>query len=646
MKRRKQPFPLVALLAIVLIASSCTQGLIIRGDKKYDAFAYSEARNYYKRALDKRPNDPKLMLKMANTDLMLNKTKEALSFYKQASDSMSLPPEDKLNYAKVLMQNNQYDDARGVLNSYLQEKPNDQVAKDLLQSTQKVAELKDDTSQYEIKPIPLQNTVSMFGPAFYGKGLVVAAETQIESAATTNPWTGYSYLDMYYMEKGPTGDWEAPEPFDYTLNSRFHDGPATFNKANDLIIFTRSSLNGKKKQEITKSNINNFELLESKKVDGKWSAPVPLSFCNDKYSYGHPSLSADGKTLYFTSDIPGGYGGSDIYKSTFDGKDWSQPVNLGPNINTAANEAFPYISDKGVLYFASEAHQTLGGLDVFKSYYVNGEWSKPQNLAYPLNTSKDDFGLIVNPDDTSGYISSNRNGVDQIYSWTKVPPVLMVEGMARIKATGLPVEGARITLKNVTDGSERTITTGPDGKFKWYLSPNTKYTIKGEKNGYFTESYDVSTGTKTKKDKLDLNFDMDQIVTSPGGGKPNTKTYQIGDVYYDFDSYKVRPDAKPVLDKLVRLLKDNPDISIEIQGHTDCRGSEAYNQRLSDRRAKSVVKYLIHNGIDKNRLKSIGFGETKPAVKCDDCAHCGEAIWQKNRRSEFIVLDKKPASDK
>ena len=634
-------FAAIAYILVFAIAVGCTKGLIHQGDKKYDSFAYSQALDYYKRAAANKPNDPDIQLKLADTYRMLHKPESAKMYYETVDDTVGLPTEDRLNFAKMLMENNDYGEAEEQLKTYLEENPDDVLAQDLLMSSQKATELKEDTSLYILTPIPLQNAISMFGPTPYGQGLVVAAETEIYSAATTNPWTGYSYLDLYYMEQNNNGEWMAPEPFDFNLNSRFHDGPATFNDKGDKVIFTRSNLKKENKREVTLDNVNNFALFISEKDGEKWSEPKPMPFNDPSYSVGHPALSPDGNTLYFSSDMPGGYGGSDIYKSTYDGEKWSEPINLGETINTPGNEVFPFAKSEDHIYFSSEGHQTLGGLDIQEAIKSGSTWSEPRNLAYPINSSRDDFSIVVSEDDTTGYVSSNRSDIDMVYEWVKVPPVLFVEGMAKKKADGMPVEGAKITLKNLTDESEQTFTTDADGEFKLFLSPNTDYKIFGEKGGYFTQSYDISTGEKSQEETLDLVFEMDEIVESPGGGEPNVKTYDVGNVYYDYDESHIRKDAEPVLNKLVRLLQDNPDINIELQSHTDCRGSNAYNDRLSRRRANSVIKYLKNKGIDKKRLDSRGFGETKPKVECPDCENdCSEEEHQENRRTEFIVLSK------
>ncbi len=641
------------LLVLVLIAAlaSCTNARIKTGNKMYDNLSYSKAIKNYEKAVQKRPENNEIKLKLANAHRNVNNNEEAEQYYREVADSEEgIQGVHMLRYAQVLMKNGKYDEASTYLNEYLAKHPDDQLAKDLLESTRKADALLEDTTAYELKPLPLDFLVSMFAPAHYNNGIVFPAETEITSAASTNPWTGYSYLNMYYLEKDGDGYWGVPTAFNDELNGRFHDGPATFNKEEDMIIYTRSAMRNERRQLVNEERENQFYLFYSEKSeDGKWSKPKELPFNNPNYSVGHPSLSEDGRTLYFSSNMPGGFGGSDIYKSTYNGDTWSEPVNLGATVNTPANEVFPYIAKNGKLYFSSEGHITLGGLDVFVTEQTGDVWSKPMNLAYPLNTSMDDFAIIFNDDDTTGYVSSNRSGGDMIYSFVRMPPIFIMEGVASLKADQLPIDDVLITLINHTDGDTARIRTGEDGKYKFNLLPNKKYTVKGQKDGYFSLSEDFETGPKSVQKKINFNFEIDEIVESTpgtGSGKPEdgsetaAKTYDIGEVFYDFDDARIRKDAEPMLNKLARMLKDNPDISIEIQSHCDSRGTKEYNMALSNRRAASVVNYLISKGIARERLKSKGFGKSQPVNHCTTGVDCSEELHQQNRRTEFIVLSK------
>lgn len=648
MKNINSHFLIYILGVAIITISSCTNGYIKSGDKEYANYSYSKAISKYEKALKGQPDNLEVKLKLADSYRQINKSEMAEKYYGEIADSTGLPDESNLHFAQVLMKNNKYEEAKVYLQKYLAVHPNDELANDLLASTERIDELKEDTSAYILASLPLDNAVSMFGPSYYKDGVIYAAETEIISAASTNPWTGHSYLDMYFNKKDANGTWDVPTLFgEGKLNGKFHDGPATFNDDQTMIVYTRSAMKNDRKQLVNENNENNFYLYTSKFEDGNWTDPVEMPFNNINYSVGHPALSKDGNTLYFSSDMPGGYGGSDLYKSTYDGSKWSEPINLGQTINTNGNEVFPFVAKDGKLYFSSEGHQTMGGLDVYVAQQNSGIWTKPVNLAYPLNTSQDDFAFLLHENDTTGFVSSDREGLDMVYEFTKVPPVFILDGIAAKKADGLPMEGVTITLRNLTDNNEVTVNTSKDGKFRFNLLPQKEYEIIGEKADYFKQSEKFTTGTRATEKEVKFEFELDEIVTSESGsgsgngeGDGANKTYDIGDIFYDYNEARIRPDAEPELNRLVKQLKDNPNITIEIQAHSDSRGSHGYNTDLSNRRAQSVVNYLSKKGIKTERIKSKGFGETRLVNNCKDDVECTEAQHQENRRTEFIVLSK------
>ncbi len=645
-----KPHKQIFYATLIVLFAACTNAHIKKGDRYVENLSYANAVASYEKVLNKQPDNNDVKLKLADAYRNMNDSKQAERYYYEVDTAGILKGEAQLHYAQMLMKNNKYEEARKYLEVYLAANPEDKLAQALLESTTSTATLKEDTAGYILDPLPLDFTVSMFGASHYQNGIVVAAETEITSAATTNPWTGYSFLDMFFLQKNSSGAWESPVSFGETLNGKYHDGPVTFNEAQDMLIYTRSAMKNEKKQLVNEKRENQFYLYQSNKVDNKWSEPVALPFNNERYSVGHPSLSQDSKTLYFSSDMPGGYGGSDIYKSTYDGTSWSQPINLGSMVNTAGNEVFPYIAKNGNLYFSSEGHQTLGGLDVFTCQNIGGSWGAPVNLAYPLNSSQDDFALVLNENDSTGYVSSDRSGGDMVYAFTRVPPQYILDGIAMLKATQLPIEGVTITLINTTDGDTARIKTDTDGKFKFNLLAEKNYKVLGQKEGYFNVSEEFRTNKSDLNRTITLSFEIEEIVASDSGtGSGNSgdgsgtapKTYNIGEVFYDYNEAGIRDDAKSVLDKLVTLLLDNPKLSIEIHSHCDSRGGAAYNLNLSQRRAESVVDYLVANGIAKPRLRSKGFGSSRPVNKCREGVQCTEEEHQLNRRTEFIVLASK-----
>jgi peptidoglycan-associated lipoprotein len=614
-----------------LIITGCANQNYNKGVKEYDNYAYASAINYFEKALEKDSANTKAKIKLAESYRLVNDYKNAERLYAQVILLPESKPEDKIHYAKLLMSANKHEDAANMLRLYLQGNPDDKMARSLLEACTFIELFMEDTARYELSPIPLFSNATMFSAVKYRKGIAYAAERS--SGEKINPWTGNSYLDIYYNYR-ENGIWQTEAPVGGDMDGKFHEGPVTFNKSGEYAIVTRSNYKGGGKLDKNKENVNHFGLFEMSFKNGKWSDPKALPFNSPDYSTGHGSLTEDGKTLYFTSDMPGGFGGSDLYVSTFDGTTWSTPKNLGDIVNTRGNETFPSVHNEDVLYFSSDGHATLGGLDIFKIEFENGNWGKPKNLNFPLNSTSDDFSYIINPDDTSGYLSSNRKGVDRIYEWAKVPQFIILNGLCVMKNDGTPLSGVTAKLTNITDGTEKEILSGADGKFNFNLKLNKEYKIEGIKENYFTQSAVVSTLGKTQSETIDIVFTFDEIVV--GGDKK----YTVENIYYDYDKWDIRPDAAIELNKLVKLLSDNKTIKIELHSHTDSRASGQYNMNLSNQRAKAAVDYIISQGIDAGRLSSKGFGESKLLNKCKDGVVCSEEEHQQNRRTEFIVTQK------
>ncbi|HLG35168.1 MAG TPA: OmpA family protein, partial [Bacteroidia bacterium] len=343
------------------------------------------------------------------------------------------------------------------------------------------------------------------------------------------------------------------------------------------------------------------------------------------------------------SDMQGGMGGTDIYTVKYENGAWGIPVNMGTTINTIGNEMFP-VSSENNLYYSSDGLVGMGGLDIYKSKNENGSWSAPENMAYPVNSTRDDFSFM--PDSASaatGYFSSNRNsdtGTDHIFSFIKKEYQFIVDGLSVEKDSDKPIGGVLVTLINKITGATDSISTGDDGTFTFRLNPETDFAVVGTKHHYFTQTVDVSTVDKHASESMivKLRMEVEPVVVE--------KVYTVENIYYDYDKYNIRPDAAQQLDSVAGVLALNPTINIELMSHTDCRGTDAYNDKLSQKRADAAVKYLVGKGIAKDRLTGKGYGETMLTNECKDGAACAEADHQKNRRTEFKVTgfteEKKP----
>ncbi|UKN02645.1 OmpA family protein [Paracrocinitomix mangrovi] len=617
---------LIALIGIVLVGCSAEK-YFNEGDKHYEYLRYSEAIASYEKGI-KKDRNLEVLEKMGNAYYFMGKYEKAMELYEECMANKSAA--DKLNfyYARALMATGKTKEAKGYLTRYLLRHPNDVVAGMLLSSVNSINERYIDTSLFTLEKIPTDDFTGAFSAVEYRDGIVFSGEKEVFRGSKQSPWTGNSYLDLYYMEKDEDGNWLSPEILQGTINGKFHEGPASFSKSGDVVYFTRSNY-FKRKMEISNEEENNLKIFIAKSEDGKWKHLEELPFNSDNYSCGHPALASDDKTLYFVSDMPGGYGGTDIYVTRFENGEWTKPENLGETVNTPGNEMFPYMHDDGILYFSSDAHNSMGGLDVFLTYEYNGRWMKPENLNYPLNSLKDDFSFVLSEDNTTGFVTSSRANKDELYEFKKNAPTFILYGRARKKDSFDPVAGVTVEITRGSDGKVITMTSDKDGKFEYQLDVEEEYHLLCTKIGCFTRTDKVSTKGK----KYSENFYADFIVEEIELNKPIV----LEDIFYDFDRWNIRPDAATELDKLVKLLKDNPTIHIEMGSHCDARGKDHYNQVLSDKRALAAVRYLIYKGIAADRLSWKGYGETVPRNQCVNGVKCSEEQHQENRRTEFKV---------
>lgn len=619
-------------LSATLILGSCTNSLYKKGVKNYDKMAYSSSIDNFEKYLSKKNEPADAKIKLANAYRLTNDIPNAEKWFSQIVDLPESEPINMFYYGKLLMSQEKYKDAQVWFNKYLEKVPDDFVAEMLLVSCKSVNTFKKDTTLFTVKPADIPEISTAFAQVPYGDGIIFTADKMSFKNSTTANWTGRSYLDIYFSQKDHNGKWLSPMLLKGNVNGQYHEGPACFTKEGNVVYFTRSNYAKKKLAKSSKSE-NNLQLFRAELVGDKWTNVTSMPFNSDEYSCGHPSLSSDDKTLYFISDMAGGAGGTDIYKTTFDGTSWSKPENLGNVINTSGNEMFPYIHSDGTFYFSSDAHNNLGGLDVFMTSYDGKKWLQVENLNYPLNTSKDDFAFVLNEDNKTGYVSSNRGEGDKIYEISKNEPTFILSGFVSQKGKpGLMIDSAVIEIQNLTDKTKEAILTNKSGFYKIKLKSKSEYLIKASKPMYFTvtEPKNVCMIGKKISENFTANFELDQIIIE--------KPIVLENIYYDLDKWFIRPDAAKELDRLVQLMNDNPSLTIELSSHTDSRAGDQYNLILSDKRAKAAVEYVSSKGIDKNRMRWKGYGESKLVNHCKNDVKCTEEEHQQNRRTEFKAI--------
>ena len=770
-----------------------------RAERMMDELNYSQAIEQYTQILEN-SDDPQAKIRLAEAYRKVNDPVNAEYWYGQVVRLPESEPLHKLYYGQSLQQNGKCDQAREWYALYIQDQPDDLRGQYLARACDYEEELRTkNVSVYEVQHLDFNSALDEFSPTVYQNGLVFASDrAQGAAIKRDHAWTGNPFLELYYVETRRTDD-EDPlstvygraDKFAGDINSKFHDASVSFTQDGQQMFFTRNNFVqgklGKSDDEVVKLKVFYAEkesLDEEGGADVKWGELQSLPFNSDEYSVTHPALSPSGERLYFASDMPGGFGGMDVYYSEKENGRWGPPINLGPVVNTEGHEAFPHADASGRIYLASDGHIGLGGFDLFYTQEKGpGDFTQPENLGAPMNSISDDISIYIADSGDFGYFSSNRSGGagrDDIYSFTRsgVPvevlviddvtrlpiegatvlndctaattvtdadglsaidmgkdqtcgltasaegyddatasastvnftdaklvveialrttKVYSVEGFVFDEATGEPLEGAEVTLSSNCEDDDQVVTTDATGAYGFELATGCCYTVRAKRENFLAdkktdlcatdtaatrdfvenlflqptlfsgvEGGEFADGTPRQRVLRDdaTNIYLDTETGQPAEGTIGNTTYRDGvivdgegfepgftadtdrgtaipyllHIYYDFNKASIREEARPDLDKLYAMMVDNPDVVIEVGSHTDARGTDDYNLRLSQRRAEAVVRYMTQRGIERERMVPRGYGETVPVNNCNNNIPCSEREHQFNRRTEFRVL--------
>ena len=782
------------LFAFVILASTATvfgqSAKLKRAAKDMQDLNYSTAIELYQQILEDH-DVAEAKINLAECYRHTADSENAEYWYGQVVRLPQSEPVHKLYYALALQENGKGDQARPWVEEYLAVAPDDKRAQNLLKGLDMKEELMTKHADiYQVTNMPFNSDLDDFSPAIYEDKVIFASDRDRGSAIKReHTWTGSPFLELFKVQiKNESGQFGAetygqPEKFSKDLNSKYHDAAVTFSEDQTEIYFTRNNYNDGKTGKDDEGTTR-LKVYYSKSVAGEhWGDLESLPFNSDEYSVAHPCLTPDGERLFFSSDMPGGSGGMDLWYSEKENGRWGPPMNLGTSINTEGNEIFPTWQGDNTLYFSSNGLAGLGGLDIYRMNWDEeaGKWSEPENIGYPMNTSSDDLGIILNKQGTFGYFSSDRQGGqgrDDIYSFIKTAAPVEVfvydeltgkplkgvtithscsageartdeDGIARFEIklntccsytanleaydpntkegctaeltdvpvlveiplrrsvtismtgvvydqrSGLPLTNALVTLTNDCDPEAmETVRTNEDGSYHFLLNRDCCYKVKAEMQDYLADyREDQCTKGITEDATLTVDLHLQPIKVQPGDssltttkrqlvfdpekgvwidpntGKPaNTVidgiTYRDGKIvkdspgfepsptpsgdgepvayllhiYYDFDRATLRDEAMPELQKLKKMMEENPNLIVELASHTDARGSHRYNKRLSQRRAEAVVDWLVNEGISLDRLVPRGYGEIVPVNDCVNNVPCDERKHQMNRRTEFRIL--------
>lgn len=600
-------FSYLWLFLTAFMLFSCKSAKLSDAEEKQRIGEYYEAAAIYRKVYTKaKPQNRDLRgyiaYRMAECNRIINNTPRATSAYMNAirydyPDSMAT-----LRLAQMLQKTGKYPDAIKQYEYFLGMNPKSKLAQNGINGSLLASEWRKTPTRYIVKRMDKFNSRrSEFGPMLYGSNfdqLYFASSRTKDKEAKISAITGFSNNNFYLAKKNERGEWLAAEEIDDEVNTEFDEGTPSFTSDGRTMYYTYCS------QDV--ESPRTAEIYVSSRGNAKWSKGVRVPLLKDSVTtLAHPAISPDGKFLYFVSDAIGGYGGKDIYRARAVGNDFGPLENLGAQINTEGDELFPYIRDSVTLYFASDGHPGMGGLDIFKATQKkDGSWTM-ENMQAPINSMADDFGITFAGTKENGLFSSNRNdgrGSDHLYSFELPTITIQIEGIVS-DVDEYPIEEAVIRIVG-KDGLNEKVVAKKDGSYKVELKRDVSYVMMASARGFLNQNFELKTAPNEKNETYLVDFFL----------SPISKPVLIENIFYDYDKASLRPESKTALNEVIKMLNDNPNITIELAAHTDRKGTVEYNEKLAQRRAQSVVDYLIAGGIEKGRLEAKGYGKNVPKV--------------------------------
>jgi len=608
-------------------------------DKKFENLSYKETIRLLSKKAKSGDTSPEVLAKLANAYYFNVEMENAAKYFGQLLDTSNstIDPENIYRYSMSLKAVGNYDQANKYMKEFSSLRPEDSRAVLYSKSPNYLATIDKLSGGFTLENLDFNTAVSDFGASFYKDGIVFASS---RNDGKLYKWNEQPFLQLFYKDEGSTN----AKLFSSNVNTKFHESSTSFTKDGNTMYFTR---NYYYRGKVTKTSdkVIGLKVYKATLKNGQWTDIVPMPFNSDEYNVAHPALSMDEKKLYFASDMPGTRGKSDIYVVDILGDgSYGTPINLGRTINTSGRENFPFVSNNGTLYFSSDGHPGLGGLDIFMAN-LEALGQAPLNLAKPVNSERDDFEFIIDEFSHLGYLTSNRHngkGDDDIYKFSREEPcVQKISGTVKDKKTGLIIPGAKVIIYDSNNKEDYNFMSDAEGKFKYDSDcKQGNYRAVGSKENY--ESSEI-TYEIDPEIKLDLDLKLDLTAKEPekvaaAVGTDLFKLLNLNPIYFDYDKAFIRPDAQVELAKVIAYLKEYPGVFIDVQSHTDSRGRDAYNLDLSTRRNISTKNWIINKGgIDRYRITGKGYGESQLVNRCSNGVKCSKEEHQENRRSMFIV---------
>ncbi|WP_458627385.1 OmpA family protein [Winogradskyella sp. PC D3.3] len=643
---------ILCFLTLMCFGNSFAQtGKLEKANAKYDKYHYIDAREIYLQVVANGYRSAEVYRKLSDTYYFNSEYSGASKWYYKLLNEFpeDLIPIDYFRAAQCFKSAGELEEAQRLMKIYRAKGGTALTVDSYKNVADTLFEKGVNNKLFEIEKISVNTEYSDFGPAFYGNKIVFASSDKSinefeEKSVDLAGWDKQPFLDLYQVVVDEEMNLKEVEPLKGEINTKYHESTAVFSSDGNTMYFTRNNfLDGKKRRD--KDFVIRLKIYKATKVGDAWGNVKELPFNSDSYSVGHPALNPEENRLYFASDMPGTFGMSDIWYVNILGDDsYSNPVNMGNEINTAARETFPFISTENNLYFSSDGHKGFGGLDIFVTKLKEDKHGEIVTFGAPINSSKDDFSFIIK-EGRIGYFTSNRDGEegsksDDIYQiWERCE--ITIQGPVTDEETGELLPNAEVTLLDSNNEVIQSLTLGEDGLFTFTLDCNEQYVIRAKKEGYNPkeEIFETPKNPKTIEMPIVLNMPLTLKVMDPCPPNDLGCKLTLQPIYFDYDQSNIRLDAEIELAKILAALNQYPQLKIHIESHTDSRGRDGYNLKLSQRRAKSTLQWLLDKGVAKNRLTAKGYGESQLINECSNGVDCSEEEHQLNRRSMFIIKE-------
>ncbi len=628
---------LKTLLFITLMSSFCLTAQnndTKKADKHFSRLEFVKAAEAYNQLIENNKGDAYVYAQLAESYYNIFNTLEAERWYAKTLETIE-QPELLYKYSEMLKANGKYAESNKQMEKFASMRPADQRAIAFSKNPDYLPKILEQGKKFNVQNAPFNSEQSDFGGTLNEGKLYVASSRN--NSRKTYGWNEQPFLDIYTISKNTDGTYQNAELANDKINTRYHEGLVSFTPDGKTMYFSRESYFEKdfEKDSVTKTRYSQLYLFKATKLGSDWDTVESLAINSENYTVKNPAISPDGKTLYFSSNMPGGYGDFDIYKAPLnDDGTLGEPENLGQVVNTEGQEMFPYVSSNRTLYFSSNGHLGLGGLDVFYTREIDGKMAPIRNAGIPINSNADDFAFSIDEETGEGFVSSNREGgqgSDDIYMIKKLQPlcdVLMVATVLDDK-TRLPINGASVTLVDAEGNKVVSKTTNNEGIVEFMVECEEDTELEVVMDGFNSKKKPVK-GSSEEENTIQIALDpIEKLIVAD--------KVELNPIFFEFDKSNITAKAAFELDKLVQIMKKYPEIVIEATSHTDSRGSKTYNAQLSDRRAKTTVQYVISQGIDEARISGMGKGESEPKIDCS--SGCTRDQHAENRRSEFKIVN-------